>query len=587
MAARSTGIFDAARLMLQRTPAAAGGRLVENYLLPGQLDRAWMGAVRDSTGASVFGNFLDAMTVRCECADADVGRLPQKGPVVVVANHPFGLIEGAILGALAARVRGDFKILANSFLAGVPALRDYVIAVDPFGGAARENWRSLRCAIDWLKRGGMLITFPAGEVSSLRLPGLQIADPEWNENVTRIIQITGASALPAFFHGTNGPGFQMAGLIHPGLRTALLPRELLNKRGRSIRVSIGRLIDPGRFPRLSENGHATEYLRHRTHVLQAREIGKPWGIAPRRARIPDPVNPDAMRAEIDSLSAGELLLESGNYAVYCSTAARIPYTLREIGRLREIAFRQAGEGTGRALDLDRFDAHYHHLWIWNAKSREVVGAYRMTGTDSVRARRDLYTSTLFRFRAGLLEKFHPALELGRSFIRPEYQKNAIALLLLWKGIGRYVARNPRYRMLFGPVSISREYNPASRDLMVSFLEARCGNRELAALVEPRRKLRSRRLGACDTRLLGSLLADVDELSEVVADIESDGKGVPVLLRQYLNVGGQMLGFNVDADFSDVVDGLVMVDLARLSRKLLDRYLGKPGAEAFLEAHSRR
>jgi putative hemolysin len=585
MAARSTGVFDAARLMLQRTPAAAGGKLVENYLLPEQLDRAWTDAARDSNGASVFGNFLAAMTVRCECADADVRRLPEKGPVVVAANHPFGLIEGAILGALAARVRPDFKILANSFLAGVPALRDYVIAVNPSGGAARENWRALRAAIEWLKRGGMLITFPAGEVSSLRLPGWQIADPEWNENVTRIIQMTGACSLPAFFHGTNGPGFQMAGLIHPGLRTALLPRELFNKRGRAIRVSIGRSIHPARFADLSS--HATGYLRQRSHILQAREIGKPWRIAPRRARIAGPVNADALHDEIESLSPGDRLLDSGTYAVYCSRAARIPNTLREIGRLREIAFRQAGEGTGRAMDLDRFDAHYHHLWIWNRKSQEVVGAYRLAGTDSVRARRDLYTSTLFRFRAGLLEKFHPALELGRSFIRPEYQKNPIALLLLWKGIGRYVARNPRYRVLFGPVSISREYNPASRDLMVSFLEAHCGNPELAALVEPRRRLRSHRLRTCDTRLLGSLLADVDELSEVVADVESDGKGVPVLLRQYLNVGGQMLGFNVDADFSDVVDGLVVVDLARLSRKLLDRYLGKPGAETFLEAHSGR
>lgn len=264
---------------------------------------------------------------------------------------------------------------------------------------------------------------------------------------------------------------------------------------------------------------------------------------------------------------------------------QIPNTLREIGRLREVAFRQAGEGAGRSLDLDRFDSHYQHLWIWNTQSHEVVGAYRMVGTDSLRARRDLYTSTLFRFRAGLLEKVYPALELGRSFVRPEYQKSSVALVLLWKGIGQYVARNPRYRVLFGPVSISREYNPASRDLMVSFLESRCGNQDLATLVEPRRKLRTHHLRSCDTRILGSLLTDVDELSEVVADVESDGKGVPVLVRQYLKVGGQMLAFNVDVDFSDVVDGLVMVDLCRLTRPLLDRYLGKSDAESFLAFHA--
>lgn len=147
-----------------------------------------------------------------------------------------------------------------------------------------------------------------------------------------------------------------------------------------------------------------------------------------------------------------------------------------------------------------------------------------------------------------------------------------------------MARNPRYRVLFGPVSISREYKAASRAVMVSYLKARCGNAHLAALVEPKRRFSSRLLGGCDTQLLGSLLSNVDELSEVVADLEPDGKGVPVLLRQYLNVGGRILAFNVDAAFSDVLDGLVVVDLARMNRKLLDRYLGKSGAETFLENH---
>lgn len=578
------GVFDAARTMLQRAPVGPAAKLVEQVLLPGELESAWMSAAAASSGPSVFAAFLAALDVRCDCAADDLARIPAKGPAVIVANHPFGLIEGAILAALAAQIRPDFKILANSLLASVPALADYVIAVDPFGNAVRDNCRPLRRALDWLRRGGMLITFPAGEVASLQLAKFHIADPAWNENVTRVIHLTGASSMPAFFHGANGAGFHVAGLIHPRLRTALLPRELLNKRGRAIRVSLGRVISPDRFAQLPGEREATEYLWHRTHILQARNLGKPWRFALPRAPVAGAVDPAAIQAEIDALPSNRLLLESAGYSVYCASAPEIPSTLREIGRLREIAFRQAGEGTGRSLDLDRFDARYRHLWIWNAKSREVVGAYRLIGTDAIRARRDLYTSTLFRFRPALLEKFHPALELGRSFVRPEYQKSPVALLLLWKGIGRYIARHPRYRVLFGPVSISREYNPASRDLIVSFLEARCRNQELAALVEPRRKLRSRRLAACDTRLLGSLLANVDDLSDVVADLEPDGKGIPVLVRQYLNLGGQILAFNVDADFSDVVDGLVVVDLARMPRPLLDRYLGRDSAESFLAFH---
>lgn len=576
MATQTHGVFDAARTRLEDTP----GKFVQNFLLPAELDRAW-NAAAGGAGPQVFARFLNSLGVKYECGEEDLASIPQNGPVVLVANHPFGLVEGAIFGAMLAKVRPDFRFLANSLLADIPALREYVISVEVFGNAAKSNWRSLRLSIDWLQRGGVLVTFPAGEVSSLQFPQLAIADQAWSENITRLIQISGAAAVPAYFHGTNGPGFHLAGMIHPRLRTALLPRELLNKRGRTIRVSIGRAVGPERVAELADHGDAIEYLRNRTHVLQARGAEKSWRIELRRARVAGAVDPRAMRAEMEHLDADQTLMENGDYLVCAAPAGKIPNILREIGRLREISFRKVGEGTGRSLDLDRFDAHYQHLWIWNGKTDEVVGAYRMQGTDAVRSKHDLYTSTLFRFRPALLERFHPALELGRSFVRPEYQRSYAALLLLWKGIGRYVARNPRYRVLFGPVSISRAYNRASRELMVSFLRARCANTDLGSLVEPKRQFRSRRMPTCDIQLLGSLIADVDELSDVVADLEPDGKGVPVLVRQYLKVGGQILAFNVDADFSDVVDGLVVVDLARMDRPLLEKYLGKDGAEEFL------
>jgi len=581
MATPPHGVFEAARTMLENTP----GKFVQNFLLLAELDRAWIAAAAETGGPEVFARFLDSLDVKCECGVDDLARVPAAGPVVLVANHPFGLMEGFLFGALLARVRPDFRFLANSLLADIPVLREYVIGVDAFGGAAKTNWRSLRASIDWLQRGGLLVTFPAGEVSSLQLPQLSIADPAWNENITRLIEISGAVSVPAFFHGANGPGFQLAGMIHPRLRTALLPRELLNKRGRTIRVSIGRPVGPERMAELASHGEAIGYLRNRTHVLQAREAPKPWRIEFRQARIAGAVDPRAMQAEMAALDSHQRLIDSGDYVVCAASAGQVPNILREIGRLREVAFRQVSEGTGRSLDLDRFDAHYQHLWIWNAKTDEVVGAYRLQGTDAVRSPQDLYTSTLFHFRPELFEKFHPGLELGRSFVRPEYQRSYVALLLLWKGIGRWIARHPRYRVLFGPVSISRAYNRASRELMVSFLRARCANTELAALVKPRRQFRSRRLRNCDTQHLGSLIANIEELSDVVADLEPDGKGVPVLVRQYLKVGGQILAFNVDSDFSDVVDGLVVVDLARMEPSLLEKYLGRAGAARFRGYHA--
>jgi putative hemolysin len=577
---QSNVIFEEAR-------RALGAPLLEKFLLPEEIGRRWSQSAGKGVVAERFVRFLEDLEVTFDCATDELARIPRSGPVVVVANHPFGLVEGAILGALLQRVRPDVKILANSLLASIQGLEDCIIPVNPFGGAAKSNWRGLRQSIAWLAQGGLLVTFPAGEVAALRLPRMQISEPKWNERIARVIRLTAACTVPVFFHGVNSAAFQLAGVIHPRFRTVLLPRELLNKKGATIRVAIGRPVSAQSLARHGSDEEAIGYLHRRTLLLQARSPTKPghkpfpFRIGPIQARIAGGVSPQAMRQEAETLPAGNVLLESGPYAVCAAQAAEIPNTLREIGRLREIAFRKVGEGTGRSLDLDRFDQHYRHLWVWNREQDEVCGAYRLGGTDTTS---DLYTSTLFRFRPGLLEQLHPALELGRSFVRPEYQKSYQALLLLWKGIGRYVARHPRYRVLFGPVSISKDYGRASRSLMVSYLESSCDRPELADSVEPRRQFRPGRFGSWGAGLLGPQLQSLDELSEVVADLEGDGKGVPVLLRQYLQLGGTVLAFNVDRAFSDVVDGLMVVDLARLAPTVLEKYLGKEGAAGFREQH---
>jgi putative hemolysin len=261
--------------------------------------------------------------------------------------------------------------------------------------------------------------------------------------------------------------------------------------------------------------------------------------------------------------------------------------LREIGRLREVSFRHAGEGTGAPIDLDLFDAHYLHLFVWNQDRNEVVGAYRLAGTDEVLSRfgpQGLYTSTLFQFRQDFLSRVNPALELGRSFVRPEYQRSFAPLLLLWKGIGHYVARYPWYRILFGPVSISDTYNPVSRELIVSYLKERHCDSSLAPSVRAKHKYQVRPFRCFNGKMLRCLISNAEELSDVVADLETDHKGLPVLLRQYLNVGGQILDFSVDRNFSNVLDGLIVVDLAKTNGRLLDKYLGKAGAERFRQCH---
>jgi putative hemolysin len=302
------------------------------------------------------------------------------------------------------------------------------------------------------------------------------------------------------------------------------------------------------------------------------------------------VPPGVLAREIASLPPDRRLLASGSYDVLVFQGDALPSVLREIARLREVAFRQAGEGTGRALDRDRFDDLYLHLFVWNRERGEIVGAYRMGPTDLLLPRlgeRGLYTATLFRFRGRLLAQIDPALELGRSFVRPEYQRSHSALTLLWRGIGEYVVRNPRYRRLFGPVSISNEYRSLSRQLLMAFLRVACGPSDLSGLVRPRHPARLAPPRALDARFLGTVVRDLDEVDGLIRDIESDRKGMPVLLRQYLRLNARLLGFNVDPDFGDVLDGLLLVDLTRVARPILHRFMGRDGTETFLAHHEMR
>jgi putative hemolysin len=293
-----------------------------------------------------------------------------------------------------------------------------------------------------------------------------------------------------------------------------------------------------------------------------------------------------LKAEVEALPSEQRLVESGQYLLQYARAAQIPWCLQEIGRLRELTFRAAGEGTGKASDIDLFDSYYLHLFLWDREADAIVGAYRMGLADEILARygkRGLYTQSLFRYGPRLLQTLNPAIELGRSFVRPEYQRSFSPLLLLWRGIGRFVLRSPRYAVLFGPVSISNSYAPISRQLMVDYLRTNNGEADLARHVKPRRPFRVQR-SKLRNEVEVADLKDIEHLSRVIARIEHDSKGVPILLKQYLKLGGRLLGFNADDQFSDALDGLVVVDLRASEPRVLARYMGEEGAAAFFAHH---
>lgn len=539
-------------------------------------------------------NLLSEMRLDLRVHERDQSRIPASGPVIVVANHPHGVLDGALLAALMTRVRPDVKVLSSFPFGDVPELSRHFIVLDTFqtDRSMESNRRALRDAIGWLENGGMLAIFPAGEPLRFQVPVPSSVDSEWNDLAARLLRRTGASALPVYFCGNNLLGLQMLGMIHPKLRPAFQWQQFLQQEGKTIEARVGNLVANESLASTSEQ-EAIGYLRWRTYLLGRRkDHDDDWPTALRSrltAKLQKPValavRPEVLEEEIRRLPMDSSLTESGEFAVYFAPGGEIPQLVKEIGRLRELTFRQVGEGTGKSADLDRFDDYYGHLLLWNRGKRELVGAYRAGSTAEILPKygvSGLYTSTLFRYDPCIFEKLGPALELGRSFVRPEYQRQYAPLMLLWKGIARLIARRPEISVLFGAVSISNDYNKASRELIYRFFESRMHDDEFVSLVEPRSPFRAGFLQRWDCRAMCRVLRDLDELSEPITDLEADGKGLPILLRQYARLGGKLLGFNLDRKFSNCLDGLIVVDLRQTEPLVLERYMGKEAALRFRE-----
>ncbi len=570
----------------RRWPLRGLQRGMESLLGLGRLARGYARLPESRDARTFVHNAFRELDVRYRVVQGQLADVPATGPLLVVANHPYGAVEGMLMIALLMQRRSDVRILANSVLKRVPELTGVFLGVNPYGNAARQNVGPLRQGLRWLQDGGVLVVFPAGDVSSIRLRDRRIQDGAWDRSVARLARRSGASVLPVYIPGRNSTAFYLASLLHPVLKTLLLPRQLVNKRGRTIEVRLGRPITARRLAAVGDDERQMAFLRLRTYLLAGGETpadrqggrdGKPL------ADIVPPVSADTLVREMAGLPAAQRLAEAGDLEVWYARAQAIPAILAEIGRLREISFRAVGEGTGRETDLDLYDAFYLHLFVWNRAKREVVGGYRLGLADEIVSRfgrSGLYSYSLFRYRQAFLQHIQPAIELGRSFVRPEYQRSFTPLMLLWKGIGQFVARHPRYAVLFGPVSISADYSATSRRLLVEFLRRNVFDPRLSRTVRPRAPYRTGRAPvdarACD---------DPEALAALLAEIEPDDKGMPVLIRQYLKLGGRMLGFNLDADFGNVVDGLIRVDLRNTDPRILRKYMGAAAAEAFLAYHA--
>ncbi|WP_269523362.1 lysophospholipid acyltransferase family protein [Coraliomargarita parva] len=544
---------------------------------------------KDVGEGNFFMSVLKYMGIQFEI-DADAyAKIPKEGPLLVVANHPYGGIDGVVLGAMLQGLRPDSKVMGNYLLGLIPGLKEHIVEVDPFEAehSMASNITGMRRALDHLKDGGCLGVFPSGEVSSYKKDCRGVADREWSKHVVNLALRSNSKVLPVYFHGSNGFVFQLLGLIHPRLRTLMLSREFYHARGQTLKVNIGEPIAPDYLTRFDSRKLATDFLRAKTYELGQRtavhgmrfpfrQLGGHSHVA--LSPLAPPQLKHRLRNEVEALPDRHCLARQKHFAVYYAKAAKIPTVLLEIGRLREETFRAVEEGTGQARDLDVFDSYYTHLFMWDHRNDAIVGAYRVAIVeDVVRSHgiAGLYTNTLFRYQSGFIRKLGPAAELGRSFVCLQYQRKHASLALIWRGIGEFMALHPGCRTLFGPVSITSAYNRISKDLMVSFFREHNFDDELSSYVRPRNPPKTRkRIPGMSLKRIGESLKSIDAISAIISGFEEDKKGIPMLLRHYLKLNGVLVSFNVDPAFSDVIDGLILVDVTKSDKRLLERYFGK-------------
>jgi len=518
---------------------------------------------------------LNDFKIHFEVPPEDLKRIPKEGAFISISNHPLGGIDGILLMKLLIENRPDYKIIGNFLLQRIEPLKNYVMPVNPFEDQKdkKSSYTGLKKALKHIENGCPLGIFPAGEVSTYR-EGKIFVDKPWESGAVRFIKKAKVPVVPIYFHAKNSLFFYLLAKISPKLRTAKLPSELLTHKSRVIKVRIGNPIKVKDQDNYKTCEAFTEFLRRKTYMLANPYLKEPIRLqapslkiqkAPRT--IAKAAALDDMLKEIISLRDNNCrLLKSKNYEVFFVSREKIPTILKEIGRLREITFRAIGEGTNKALDLDKYDKYYHHLFLWDTCANRLVGSYRMgLGVEIYKKYgiEGFYLNELFRIESEIYPMMSKTIEMGRAFIIKEYQQKPMPLFLLWKGIIHVTLRNPNHKYLMGGVSISNKFSNFSKSLMIEFMKSNYYDPYIAQYVHPKKEYKVKLNDADKDFIFDATKADMNKFDKIIDELEPGSLRMPVLLKKYVKQNAKVIAFNVDPKFNNSVDGLMYIRIADL------------------------
>jgi putative hemolysin len=537
-------------------------------------------------------DFINALLaefeVDFEIPEKDLKRIPKTGPFITISNHPLGGIDGILLLKVLLETRPDYKVMANFLLHRVAPLKPYVMPVNPFENNkdVKSSFTGFKAALSHLSDDKPLGIFPAGEVSTQKDDQL-IIDKPWEEAAMKLVKKAGVPVVPIYFHAKNSGLFYRLAKMSDTLRTAKLPSELLSQKDRVVKIRIGNaisVVDQNEHDSLSEY---TAFLRKKTYMLAnpfqkkklIEQLPKSIKLPKQPKKIAGPVSKETIEVEVALLLASDYrLLESKNYEVYLASAELMPNILHEIGRLREITFRDVGEGTNKSLDLDEFDAYYHHMFLWDKEAKVIAGAYRMGLGSKIFAAYGIdgfYLQDLFRFEPELYDMMSKSIEMGRAFVIKEYQQKPMPLFLLWKGIVHTTLRYPEHNFLIGGVSISNKFSEFSKGLMIEFMKSNYYDPWVAQYINPKKEYKVKLKDADKDFIFDESEADLNKFDKIIDEVEPGALRLPVLIKKYIKQNAKVVAFNVDPLFNNAIDGLMYIRIADLPESTV-----KPVMEEF-------
>jgi putative hemolysin len=537
---------------------------------------------------------LNDCKIKFEIPEEDLKRIPKEGSFVTVSNHPLGGIDGVLLLKLLVAQRSDYKIIGNFLLHRVAPLKPYVMAVNPFESRkeAKSSLTGIKSALLHLREGKPLGIFPAGEVSTHKEGKLNVDKP-WEEGAVRLIKKAKVPVIPIYFHAKNSRLFYVLSKISSTLRTAKLPSEVFSQGTRVIKVRIGKPIAVKDQEAFHEIPDFSEFLRRKTYML-ANPFEKSKRLISRKnikikkkiRKIRPQGDKKAFFKEVAILRKNEgRLLESKNYEVFFANAKDIPNLIQEIGRLREITFRTVGEGTNKEIDLDKYDAYYNHLFLWDREANCLVGAYRMGFGKEIYKTfgiKGFYINTLFRIEPELYQMMEDTIEMGRAFIIGEYQQKPMPLFLLWKGIVHVTLRHPEYKYLMGGVSISNQFSDFSKSLMIEFMKSHYYDPYIAQYIRPKKEYKVQLKDDDKDFVFDATKADMQKFDKIIDEIEPGILRIPVLIKKYVKQNARLVAFNVDPKFNNAIDGLLYIKVAEIPESTV-----RPVMEEFQEELERK